>query len=129
MIIYGVAVLTACLLAGMFVGELLGVLVGVESKVGGVGFAMLLLIFVTDRLRKRGKFAPLSEQGVLFWSAMYVPIVIAMAAIQNVVAAVAGGPVALTAGIGVTLLSAALVPVLSRIGGRAEPLPPTTEVD
>jgi malonate transporter MadL subunit len=40
MIIYGVALLSACLLAGVFVGDLLGKLIGVEANVGGVGFAM-----------------------------------------------------------------------------------------
>lgn len=124
MIVYRVAVLAGCLIAGMVVGDLLGVLVGVEANVGGVGFAMLLLIVVTDRMRRAGKFPPLSEQGVLFWSAMYIPIVVAMASIQNVTSAVSGGPLAITVGVGVTLLSAACVPLLSRIGERAEPLPP-----
>ena len=41
-----------------------------------------------------------TEQGVLFWSAMYIPIVVAMAATQNVVAALAGGPMAAIAGLG-----------------------------
>ena len=44
MIIYGVALLSACLVAGMLVGEYLGVLLGVEANVGGVGIAMLLLV-------------------------------------------------------------------------------------
>ena len=38
------------------------------------------------------------REGVVFWSAMYIPIVVAMAAQQNVVAAVAGGRLALLAG-------------------------------
>jgi malonate transporter MadL subunit len=129
MIIFGVAVLAAALLAGKLIGDMLGVLLGVESNVGGVGFAMLLLIVVTDRLRKAGQFPQHSAEGVLFWSAMYIPIVVAMAATQNVVAAVGGGPVALLAGIGATVLSWALVPVLSRIGGAEEPLPPITEAE
>lgn len=127
MIIYGVAVLAGCLLAGMVVGDLLGVLLGVEANVGGVGFAMLLLIVLTDRMRKAGRFPPHSAEGVLFWSAMYIPIVVAMASIQNVVSAVSGGPVALLAGMGATVACGAMVPILSRIGGAEEPLPPISE--
>lgn len=37
MIIYGVALLSACLIAGLYVGELLGSLIGVQANVGGVG--------------------------------------------------------------------------------------------
>lgn len=127
MIIYGVAVLAACLVAGMIVGDLLGALLGVESNVGGVGFAMLLLIVLTDRMRRKGHFPQHSADGVLFWSAMYIPIVVAMASTQNVVAAVGAGPVALLAGVAATVVSWALVPALARIGGAEEPLPPIRE--
>lgn len=127
MIIYGVAILAACLIVGKIVGDALGVVLGVESDVGGVGFAMLMLILLTDSLRKRGHFPKLSADGVLFWSAMYIPIVVAMASTQNVVAAVGGGPVAILAGVGATVVCWALVPVLSRIGGTEPPLPPASE--
>lgn len=123
MIIYGVAILAACHLAGVFLGDLLGVLVGVKSNVGGVGFAMLLLILATDWMRRRGHLPQASEQGILFWSAMYIPVVVAMAAQQNVVAALAGGPVAILAGLLSTIACAALVPVVARMGGRDAPLP------
>lgn len=66
MIIYGTAVLAGCLIAGMIVGDILGTLLGVDSNVGGVGFAMLLLIVLSDWMRRVGKFPPLSEQGVLY---------------------------------------------------------------
>ncbi len=127
MVLYGVAALALCMLAGTFVGELLGELLGVDSNVGGVGFAMIMLIFATDWLRRNGKFPKLSEQGVLFWSAMYIPIVIAMASTQNVLKAITGGPMAILAGLGALAAAAALVPVLARIGGPSEPLPPLTE--
>lgn len=127
MVIIGVALLAACYLAGMLVGDFLGVALGVESNVGGVGFAMVLLVVVADQLRRREVLPPVTEQGILFWSAMYIPIVVAMAASQNVVSAVAGGPVAVVAGVAAVLVGLALVPVLARIGGRAEPLPPLTD--
>jgi hypothetical protein len=41
MVIYGVALLSICMLAGVFVGDLLGDLIGVQANVGGVGIAML----------------------------------------------------------------------------------------
>ena len=116
MVIYGVALLAACMLAGLFVGELLGVLIGVQANVGGVGIAMLLLILLTDLLRRRGRLNPVSRQGVIFWSSIYIPVVVAMAAKQNVLAAIKGGPAAILAGALAVLVSFALVPLISRIG-------------
>ncbi|MEW2217976.1 malonate transporter subunit MadL [Streptomyces sp. NPDC006990] len=124
MVIHGVAALALCMLAGTLVGEVLGAAVGVDANVGGVGFAMIMLVLVTSWLRRKGWFPEPSEQGVLFWSALYIPIVIAMAATQNVVKAVTGGPMALLAGLAALVAGGALVPVLGRMGGTAEPLPP-----
>lgn len=124
MIITGVAVLAGCFLVGMLIGEFLGLLMGVDANVGGVGFAMVLLVLVTHRMRRAGMLPSATEQGVFFWSAMYIPIVVAMAATQNVVSAVAGGPMALLVGLAALAAGAALVPVLARIGGQADPLPP-----
>ena len=95
----------------------LGQLIGVQANVGGVGIAMLLMILLSDRLRKAGKLKPLTEQGILFWSSIYIPVVVAMAAKQNVLAALKGGPAAILAGTVAVLVSFALVPVFSRVGG------------
>lgn len=116
MVIYGVSILAGCMIAGLFLGELLGQLIGVNANVGGVGIAMLIMILLSDKLRKAGKMKPLTEQGVLFWSSIYIPVVVAMAAKQDVLAAVKGGPAAILAGAGAVLVSFALVPVLTRIG-------------
>ena len=116
MVIYGTALLSGCLIVGVIAGQLLGYLVGVDKNIGGVGIAMLLLIFVSDRLQRAGRVQPPTKQGILFWSSMYIPIVVAMAASQNVLAAVKGGPIALVAGVTVVLISFAMVPVISRIG-------------
>ncbi|MFB4368833.1 MULTISPECIES: malonate transporter subunit MadL [unclassified Pseudomonas] len=118
MIIYGVAFLAICTLAGIFVGELLGKLIGVPANVGGVGIAMILLIFLGSYLSKRGLLNGKSEQGVEFWSAIYIPIVVAMAAQQNVYGALSGGPMAIIAGTLAVVLGFALVPVLCRLGQR-----------
>jgi malonate transporter MadL subunit len=121
MVIYGVALLAGCLLAGLIVGDLLGVAIGVKANVGGVGFAMLLLIIVTDHLRKDFRLDEFSQHGIAFWSAIYIPIVVAMAAQQNVVAALKGGPVAVLAGTAAVVVSFALVPAIARIGQPRRP--------
>jgi malonate transporter MadL subunit len=121
MIIYGVALLSACLVVGMLAGEYLGLLIGVEANVGGVGIAMLLLVLACNSERLKPLVDGLSGDGIKFWSAMYSPIVVAMAARQNVVAAVDGGLLALVAGVAAVVVSFALVPVLSRIGSASSP--------
>jgi malonate transporter MadL subunit len=121
LVIYGVAMLAGCMIGGLFLGELLGQLIGVQANVGGVGIAMLLMILLSDRLRKAKRLSHPSEQGVLFWSSIYIPVVVAMAAKQNVLAALEGGPAAILAGAGAVVVSFALVPVLSRVGA-----PPST---
>ncbi|MDO8289201.1 MAG: malonate transporter subunit MadL [Parvibaculum sp.] len=124
MIIYGVALLAACLLTGLYVGELLGQLLGVQANVGGVGIAMLLLVLASSTQRFEPLVTGASATGINFWSAMYIPIIVAMAASQNVVAAVDGGLLALLAGVAAVVVSFALVPVLSRFGPQSDPLPP-----
>lgn len=115
MIIYGVAVLSACYLAGQLLGEALGKIIGVESNVGGVGFAMLLLILANDWMIKKGYLHADTEKGIQFWSQMYIPVIVAMSATQNVNAAVSAGLVAILAGILPTALAFAAIPVLSRL--------------
>ena len=116
MIIYGTALLAFCHLAGLFLGDLLGVAIGVKTNVGGVGIAMLLLIFLRLYLHKKGLPPKETEAGVGFWGAMYIPVVVAMAANQNVVAALKGGPVALLSALGAAAVCACCIAVLSRTG-------------
>ena len=52
MIIYGTAILAACHLLGVYIGDLLGSLIGVKANVGGVGLAMMLLIAARVWLQK-----------------------------------------------------------------------------
>jgi malonate transporter MadL subunit len=77
---------------------------------------MLLLILLSERLQKSGRLEPPSERGIIFWSTIYIPIVVAMAASQNVLAAIKGGPLALIAGTVSVLVCFALVPLISRLG-------------
>ena len=81
----------------------------------------MLLLLILSNLGSRGlALGPVTEKGLNFWSAMYIPIVVAMAARQNVAAAVDGGLLALLAGVAAVLISFALVPVLSKIGGASQ---------
>ncbi len=114
--IYGVALLSFCMLAGVFAGDILGELIGVQANVGGVGIAMLLLILLSNLSSRPFKLNPITESGIGFWSAMYIPIVVAMAAKQNVIAAVSNGWMAIIAGVAAVAASFAMIPVLDRIG-------------
>lgn len=114
--IYGVAILAACYLVGKLLGDLLGILLDIDGNVGGVGFAMALLIGINTLYQKELTAASRTRDGILFWSGMYIPIVVAMSASQNVKAALTGGWVAVIVGIGCTFVCFLLVPVLSKIG-------------
>lgn len=116
MTIYGVALLALCFLAGKILGLSLGDFLEVDGDIGGVGFAMILLMLTHGYLTRRGMIKPETTGGILFWSSMYIPIIVAMAATQNVKAAIAGGPLALLAGITAVAGAFALVPVISRLG-------------
>lgn len=122
MIIYGVALLAICTLSGVILGDFLGVLLGVKSNVGGVGIAMILLICARLYMQRNGGMSKECEFGVGFWGALYIPIVVAMAAQQNVVTALHGGPVALIAAIGSVLVCGLTIALISRTH-RGEPLP------
>ncbi len=119
MTIYGVAILAGCALVGAILGELLGVLPGIDANVGGVGIAMLFLLAITSLKQEKFTLKPMTAGGITFFSAMYIPIVAAMAAKQDVYAAISGGWMALAAGGCAVLASFALIPVLTRLQKRA----------
>jgi len=96
-IVYGVALLGFCLLVGLVVGDLIGQLLGVQANVGGVGVAMLLLMVLSNLNSAKFQLGDLTQNGIGFWSAMYIPIVVAMAAKQNVAGALDGGAMAILA--------------------------------
>ena len=114
MIVYGVALLSFCMLFGVYAGNSLGELLGVSANVGGVGIAMLLLIVLSNLSNKKFHLSSASESGIYFWSAMYIPIVVAMAAKQNVIAAVSSGWLAVIAGVLAVAVSFAVIPLISR---------------
>ena len=119
MIIYGTALLALCHLLGIFLGDLLGQLMGVKSNVGGVGIAMLLLICARLYMQRRSWLPQMTERGVEYWGAMYIPVVVAMAAQQDVVAALRGGPAAVLAAIGSVVVCGAVISLINRMESPA----------
>lgn len=118
MVFYGTALLAGCLITGLAIGQVIGSALGVESDIGGVGIAMLLLIGATTWLSRRGFWSPTAAPGVQYWGDVYIPIVVAMAASQNVRGALTGGALALAAGFASVAIAFATVALLIRRFGR-----------
>jgi len=127
MIIYGTALLALCHLLGIFLGDLLGQALGAKTNVGGVGIAMLLLIAARIYMNRKGILPKLTELGVEYWGAMYIPVVVAMAAQQDMVSALRGGPVALLSALAAVAVCAVVISLINRteqlpLGAHAEPV-------
>ena len=114
MVIYGTALLALCHFLGIVLGDLLGRALGMTANVGGVGIAMLLLIVIRLQLHQRGLMTTTAESGVNYWGAIYIPVVVAMAMQQNVVAALRGGPMALLAALGSVVVCGLVVSFINR---------------
>lgn len=121
MIIYGVAVLAACYLMGQIIGEVLGRILHIDANVGGVGFAMLLLILVSQWMHTKKWSSAEMDNGVLFWSKMYIPVIVAMSATQNVSVALSGGLVALLAGVLPVVICFLLIPFFTKFSKKQTP--------
>ncbi|ASD80377.1 MULTISPECIES: malonate transporter subunit MadL [Burkholderia] len=116
MIIYGTAMLAVCYLAGLAIGDLLGLLIGTSVNVGGVGISMILLIALRWYLCRKGALPAETDAGVGFWRAMYIPVTVAMAASQDVSAAISGGLIALLAALAAIFICAFAIAILARTG-------------
>jgi malonate transporter MadL subunit len=114
--IIGMGFVAFFMLLGSFLGRILGQFIGTGGDVGGVGLAMLFMILTINYLESRGReFKPRTENGIKFLSALYIPIIVAMAARLNVVGAINGGVVAILAGGVATIGAMFLVPLLSKL--------------
>lgn len=120
MIIYGTAILAICHLLGEYLGNTLGMLLGVKANVGGVAISMILLILSKELLARKGYLPQVTQFGVLYWSGMYIPIVVAMSAGQNVVAALSGGMLGLIVSIASLIGTVLVIRYLNRISGDYE---------
>ena len=116
MVIYGIALLGICTLIGLIIGKFLGSLFGIDANVGGIGIAMFLLMYCSSSLNTKLKIGDVSEKGITFWSMIYIPIVVAMAAKQNVIAAIDGGMIAIIGGSLAVFISFLMIPLISKIG-------------
>ena len=114
--IRGIALLAACYLVGQALGEWLGRWLNINANVGGVGFAMLLLILVQERMNQYKLTSTEMEKGILFWSDLYIPVIVAMSAIQNVKATTSVGMIALLAGVLPVTLCILMLPLIMRLG-------------
>ena len=54
----------------------------------------------------------------MFWSKMYIPVIVAMSATQNVSAALSGGWIALLAGVVPVVICFMLMPVFSKMSKK-----------
>ncbi len=116
--IYGLGIVAFCMYIGSFIGYFIGKTLGISGNVGGVGFAMLILILLSNYVEKKGGWSERTQNGIYLLSALYIPIVVAMAGIQNVVAAFSGGAIAFVAGGVATIGSMFLVPVIGKLGSK-----------
>lgn len=115
--IYGLGLVAFCMLVGSFIGRIVGNIIGVNGDMGGVGFAMLLLIIISNNMEDSGnKLSEKTSRGINLLSSLYIPIIVAMSAIQDVVSAFKGGLVPLLAGLIATIVGLYLVPVISKLG-------------
>lgn len=114
--IFGLGIIGACMFIGSFIGRLLGAALGLGSDVGGVGFAMVLIVVLCAYLEKTGKsLNKKTEGGIQFLSALYIPVVVAMSMNQNVYSAVTEGIIPIVAGVVATVGSLLLIPLLSKL--------------
>ena len=118
--IYSLVTLALCMLLGKYIGTCFGTLVGIGADVGGVGFAILLLLFVNNC--KHFPFAKKQDfvQGMNFWKKMYMPVVVAMAASQNVYRMLTSGMVAIVGGAAAVAFPFLLLYVLHKREERRE---------
>ncbi|RXK48986.1 malonate transporter [Aquirufa rosea] len=115
MLIYGLGLLALSYLAGQLFGDFLGEFIGVQANVGGVGFAMLTLVLLHNYFQKKHWIKGNFDDGIGFWSNLYIPVIVAMSASQNALLAFNHGILPLVAGILIVVLGFALVPLISTI--------------
>ena len=118
--IYSLVTLALSMLLGKYIGTCFGTLVGINADVGGVGFAILILLFVGN-----SKLFPFTKRkdfidGMTFWKKMYIPVVVAMAASQNVFRMLNSGMVAIIGGAAAVAFPFLLLYILHKREERRE---------
>ena len=118
--IYSLVTIALCMLLGKFIGTLLGTAVGIGADVGGVGFAILLMLVVTNCKKFTFTQKPDFIQGMNFWKKMYIPVVVAMAASQNVFRMLTSGMVAIVGGAAAVAFPFLMLYLLHKFNERRE---------
>lgn len=118
--IYSLVTLSLCMIVGKYIGLLLGTLVGINADVGGVGFAIILLVLITNSPRLAFTQKKEFKDGVNFWKQMYMPVVVALAATQNVYRMLTSGLVAIVAGIAAVAVPFLIVYLLHKHDERRQ---------
>jgi malonate transporter MadL subunit len=115
MLVYGVAILAGSFIIGQLVGESIGNMLHINANVGGVGFAMLLLILINQWMHKKRWFSAEMDKGIMFWNKMYIPVIVAMSASQNVKVAITSGLVSVLAGVLSVAVCFSLIPLFTKL--------------
>ncbi len=115
MVIYGTTVISISLFLGTLIGDILGKITGIDSNIGGVGFAMIILLVITGYILPTEKMRADTKAGLQFWQGMYVPVVIAMSSSQNMFSAITAGPLAILGGLLAVALGFALLPLINKL--------------
>lgn len=118
MIIYGLMLMGLCMFMRSDGWRSIRRFTGDLSQYWWHRFCHAFLVVSSQKLIEKGLLSKPAEQGVGFWSAMYIPIVVAMSANQNVIAALKGGPMAVIAGLGAVFIGFLLIKPLSKIGSK-----------
>lgn len=121
MLIYGIALVSFCIIIGEFIGLSLGHVIGLNIDVGGIGIAMILLIVISNILSQKGyHFHELTENGIKIWSYLYIPIFFAMTSKLNVYLAINSGLVPIVIALTTVFLMFVLVKYLiKKYGGES----------
>ena len=114
-IIFGFAIVSFCYIVGKWIGMNFGAMIGV-GDVGGVAFAMLGVVVISNTKLWSGRVDERVKNGVMIASAIYLPVIVAMVYKTNVWGAVQAGPIAIIAGFMAILTGLLLVRPLARIG-------------
>ena len=83
MVIYGTTVISISLFLGTLIGDILGKITGIDSNIGGVGFAMIILLVITGYILPTEKMRADTKAGLQFWQGMYVPVAIVITRVRS----------------------------------------------
>ena len=112
--IYGTCIISLSMLLGNLIGNTIGKVCHIDVNVGGVGFSIIIFLVITEYLKKKGKMTEKLNTSFNFWKGRYIPVVVAMAASQDVFNAVSRGLIAIIAGVLPVLLVVGCIKFLFR---------------